>query len=149
MPIAAPAAVPLPKEIEAAAEQLPHLAAETVQLVMSRSEFGPLEPPEVLRRAQAAADQGRSALTEDEAQELAALRSAVLAPLRRADRDRVRAYDRVHTGRELMPGEDAKVLGLVARGARALPPPRRERLRALLGKAVAAGLGPPARPPAP
>jgi hypothetical protein len=51
------------------------------------------------------------------------------------------AYDRLRAGRDLLPAEDARVLGLVARGARALPAQYREWLQALSGKAIAAALG--------
>ncbi|HVD76082.1 MAG TPA: hypothetical protein VNH43_00670, partial [Vicinamibacteria bacterium] len=98
------------------------------------------DPPEVFRRADVAANRGASTLTEDETRELRTLKSAVVGALRPMDRERVLAYDRVTVGRDLMLGEDARVLRLYARGVRALPPPRRERLQTLLGKAIAAAL---------
>jgi hypothetical protein len=57
------------------------------------------------------------------------------------ERERVTAYDRLRAGRDRLPAEDARVLGLVARGARALPAQHRERLQSLSGKAIAAALG--------
>ena len=135
------AAGPLvPPELRAAMEQLPHLSPGTIQLVSSTIEPGPPDPPDVFRRAQLAANRGLSALTPEEAQELRSLRSSVLGALRSVDRERVLAYDRVTVGRDLMAGEDARVLHLYARGVRALSAPRRERLQALLGKAIAAAL---------
>jgi hypothetical protein len=125
-----------------AAEQLPHLSAETIQLVMSRSVWSVLDPPEVFSRAYAAARRGTPALAPREAEELKALQAALVAGLRPAERQRLRAYDRAGQERATLPGEDRDVLALVARGARALPPPSRERLQVLLGRAVAAGLGP-------
>ena len=68
----------------------------------------------------------------------------MVGALRSADRQRVLAYDRITAGRDLMAGEDARVLRLYARGVRALPAPRRERLQELLGKAIAASLAPKA-----
>jgi hypothetical protein len=131
----------LPPELQAAVEQLPHLDAETIRLVASTVQPGPADPPDVFRRAQLAANRGVSALAPDEAQELRALRSAVVGALRPVDRERVLAYDRVTAGRDLLVGEDARVARLYARGVHALPAPRRERLQALLGKAIAAALG--------
>ena len=145
----APAATPsppateptLPPELQVAAEQLPHLAPETIRLVASSIDLGrPPDPPEVFRRADVAATRGVSALTEDEARELRSLKSSAVGALRPIDRERVLAYDRVTVGRDLMLGEDARVLRLYARGVRALPAPRRERLQVLLGKAIAATL---------
>jgi len=144
-PAAAPSpqdtAPPVPPELQAAADQLPHLAPQTIKLVSSVIEPGPPEPPEVFRRAQLAAKQGAAALPPEEAQELRSLRNAVVGSLRSVDRERVLAYDRVTAGRDLMVGEDARVLRLYARGVRSLSPPRRERLQVLLGKAIAASLG--------
>jgi hypothetical protein len=144
----APAATPsppeaqaLPPELQVAAEQLPHLAPETIRLVASSIDLGrPPDPPEVFRRADVAANRGASTLTADEARELRSLKSTVVGALRPIDRERVLAYDRVTVGRDLMMGEDARVLRLYAHGVRALSPPRRERLQVLLGKAIAAAL---------
>ena len=130
----------LPPELQAAAEQLPHLAPETIRLVSSTIEPGPPDPPEVFRHAQLAANRGVSALAPEDALELRSLRSALLGSLRSVDRERVLAYDRVTAGRDLMVGEDARVLRLYARGVRSLSPPRRERLQVLLGKAIASSL---------
>ena len=132
---------PLPPELQVAAEQLPHLAPETIQLVASTIDLGrPPDPPEVFRRADVAANRGASALTEDEARELRSLKSAAVGALRPVERERVLAYGRVTVGRDLMLGEDARVLHLYARGVRTLSTARRERLQALLGKAIAATL---------
>jgi hypothetical protein len=122
---------------------LPHLTPETIQIVMKKSAYRPRDPAEVFSRAETAAVRGMSSLPEDEANELAALRLAVARSLRPTDRQRVRGYENIRTGRELLSvSEDVKVLALFARGVRALPPAKRERLQALLGKAIVAELGP-------
>jgi hypothetical protein len=134
---------PLPDDVRAAAERLPHLAPETVQLLISTSPFGSPDPAHLFRRAHAARQRGAAALTPEEGQELAVLERAVLVRLDPAERERVMAYDRMRGGRDLVPAEDARVLGLVARGARGLPAQHRERLQALSGKAIAAALASP------
>ena len=64
---------------------------------------------------------------------------AVARSLRPTDRQRVRGYERIRTGRELLSvSEDVKVLALFARGVRAMSPEKRERLQTLLGKAIVA-----------
>jgi hypothetical protein len=136
----APEVPPPPPEVAAAIERLPHLAPETIQLVVSTSRYAAPDPPEVFRLAYLAADRGASSLTDEEARELRELRSAVLGSLRSVDRNRVLAYGRMTAGRDLLVAEDAKVLALYSRGVRALPPPRRERLQALLGRAIAVAL---------
>jgi hypothetical protein len=141
---------PLPREVQVAIAQLPHLSPETIQLVISRGgDRGIPDPPEVFRRASVAANRGASALTEDEARQLRALEAAVLAALRPIEQDRVRAYDRMSPVRDLLVAEDSKVLALFTRGVRSLSPPRRERLQALLGKAIGAELAPRTPPAVP
>ena len=130
-----------------ATERLPHLAPETIRLVLSTSSSGVLDPPEVFQLASEAADRGRSALTPAEAAELQALQRELLAHLRPPERARVAEYDRARSQRVVFPFENPHALELVARGARAMPSASRERLQALLGKAVAAGLGASAASP--
>ncbi|HKC11025.1 MAG TPA: hypothetical protein VKI41_03090 [Vicinamibacteria bacterium] len=129
--------------LQAANEQLPHLAPETIELVMSKSLAGVLDPPEVFARAHDALDRGRAALTAGEAQELRALRVGMLAPLHPDERDRLYEYDLVRRHRVTLAFEDREALRLVARGTRALPPEARERLQWLAGKAITAGLSVP------
>jgi len=123
-----------------AAGRLPHLAPETIGLVLSSSE-GPLpDPPTVFQLANEAADRGLPALTPEEAAELEALRGELLGHLRPPERARLQDYERARATRAVFPFENPPALELVARGARAMPPPRLERLQAIYGKAVAAGL---------
>ena len=126
--------------LEKAIEQMPHLAPNTILLVMSTSVSGVLEPPEAFRRAYEAEERGMVALTAEEAQELRALRRQILVTLSANDRETALDYDRVRAHRVPFPFEDSRVLELFARGARTLPPEGRERLQVLTGKAVAAGL---------
>jgi hypothetical protein len=132
----------LPPEVAAAAQRLPHLAPDTVQLLLATSPFANPDPSDVFRRARAAVKRGGTVFTPEEAQELAVLERAVLVRLSPPERERVMAYDRLRAGRDLLPAEDARVLGLFARGARALPAEHRERLQALSAKAIAAALAP-------
>ena len=82
-----------------------------------------------------------------EAEELRALERELLGTLSRTEAERVREYDRTRARRAIFPFENPHVMDLVARGARALPPERLERLQALTHKAVAAGLDRPERTP--
>jgi hypothetical protein len=130
-----------------ATERLPHLAPATIRLVLSTTTSGALEPPEVFQLATEAADRGRSALTAAEAGELGALQRELLSSLRPPQRRRLEEYERARATRGVFPFENPYALDLVARGARAMPEASRRRLQELLGKAVAAGLGPPAASP--
>jgi hypothetical protein len=132
------------KEILQAAERMPHLAPATIHLLAASGEAQTLVVPEVFRRAHDASRRGRRTLPPAELKELGALEAAVLSSLRPAERDRVRAYDRI-SGSDLLSAEDERVLSLFARGARNLPPQRRERLQTLSGKAIAAVLAPAQR----
>jgi hypothetical protein len=140
-------ATPVPEELRIATEELPHLSPETIRLVSSSIDLATPTPPEIFRRAHTAANRGASALTEGETRELRSLRNAVVGALQPIDRERVRAYDRLTVGQGLLVAEDARVLRLYARGVRSLGSERRERLQALLGKAIAAALvrSPPPR----
>jgi hypothetical protein len=147
--VPAPAASPqpppptLPPDVQAAVDQLPHLSLQTIQTVMKKSAYRPRDPAEIFSRAETAAMRGMSSLSEQEAQELSELRLAAVRALRPTDRQRVRGYERIRTGRELLSvSEDVRVLALFARGVRSLPPQKRERLQVLLGKAIVAELGP-------
>lgn len=140
----APAADAKQEEREAALQrahgQLPHMSPETIRQVLASSVWSVPEPPEVFSRAYTAARRGSPSLTAPEAEELKTLEAALVASLRPADRQRLREYDRARMQRATLPAEDRDMADLYARGARALPAPSRERLRALYGKAVAAGL---------
>jgi hypothetical protein len=129
-----------------ATERLPHLAPETIRLLLSTTSGVP-EPPEVFQLAAEAVDRGRNALTAAEAEELRVLQRELLSSLRPPQRRRLEEYERARATRGVFPFENPYALDLVARGARAMPEASRRRLQELLGKAVAAGLGPPAASP--
>jgi len=132
-----------------ATEMCPHLAPETIRLVLSTSSDGVLEPPEVFQLATEAADRGIDRLPPAEAAELRGLQRELVAQLRPPQRARLAEYDRARATRAVFPFENPHALDLVAQGARAMPAASRARLQHLLGKAVAAGLGlPPASPAA-
>lgn len=128
--------------LRAATERLPHLTPETIGLVLARAS-GALAPPEVFQVAREAADRGVHALTPADAAELEALQRELLDHLRPPERARLAEYDRARSSRVVFPFENPHALDLVARGARSMPAPSRERLRTLLGQAVAAGLRDP------
>jgi hypothetical protein len=136
----APAAPARRPEVEAAIAKLPHLAPDTIQILFDTSPFASPDAPDVFRRGWQAQRRGLAALTPEEAQELRVLERAMLVRLGPAERERVLAYERMRSHRDLAPGEDARVAGLVARGVRGLPPEQRERLHALSGKAIAAAV---------
>ena len=138
------------RALREATERLPHLAPETIRLVLAASPTGVLDPAEAFYLASEAADRGATALTAEEAQELKTLRAELLATLRPSERARVREYDGTRARRFVFPFESGGVLEVYARGAQAMPEESRERLRALLAKAIAAGLvTPPAGAPQP
>ena len=137
----------LPKDVQEAITRFP-ISRPTPSSSSWRAKGSRItDPPELFRRAYLAADQGATALGEDEARELRGLMNGVLGNLRRVDRDRVRAYGRLNRQRDLLVDEDRKVAALFARGVRALPAPKRERLQELSSKAIASGLPKPSPAP--
>jgi hypothetical protein len=135
------------RALAAAAERLPHLAPDTIRLILSQSPDGVLEPSQVFRLAYSAAERGRRALAPEEAQELQALRESLVQTLRPVERERVSEYESASVQRTTLPFEDRDMLDLFARGSAGLEAQARERLRALTGKAIAAGLALPAEEP--
>ena len=123
-----------------ARERLPHLAPETIRLVLAKSVTGVLDPPAVFRVTCDAVDRGSWALTPEEAQELRALRRELLDALLPSEAERVLEYDDARARRATLPFENRAALDLFARGVRALPSRSRARLQMLFGKAVAAQL---------
>lgn len=133
--------------VQDAAQQLPHLRGDTIELVMANSAVGVLDPSEVFRRAYEAAGRGLPALDRTEAQELSALNSALSSSLSSRDRVRLADYiERVRGRRPTSPQEDQDMARMVGRAAAAMNPARRARLQALFAKVVASALGAP--PPA-
>jgi hypothetical protein len=130
-----------------AVERCPHLSPATIRLVLSTSSEDLLEPPEVFQVAAEAADRGISTLAPAEAEELRGLQRQLAAHLRPPQRARLADYNRARANRVVFPFENPHALDLVAQGARAMPAASRARLQELLGRAVAAGLGPPPAPP--
>ena len=126
--------------LQDATERLPHLAPQTIQLLMASSPTGILDPPELFRVASDAADRGVKTLPAEEVQELKQLLRELLKSLRPSERERIREYDAARVRRLVFPFEGRDVLEVFARGAYALPPESRERLQALFAKAIAAGL---------
>jgi hypothetical protein len=129
----------------AATGQLPYLGPDTLRLVISQKKTGvPPDPPEIFQLALAAAERGQPTLTGAEQEELTALQKAVVDGLSPAERILLREYDGVRSRRTPFPFEDKSAMDLYARGARGLPAESRERLQALLGSAISAGLASPA-----
>ena len=102
--------------LEEATERVPHLAHETIRLILAASPTSVLDPPEVFYFACEAADRGHAALTPAEAQQLNALRADLLAALRPSERARLREYDATRARRFVFPFENGDVLELFARG---------------------------------
>jgi hypothetical protein len=125
---------------QVARERLPHLAPETIRLVLAKSATGVLDPPAVFRVTCDAVDRGSWALNPEEAQELQALRRELLDALLPSEAERVLEYDDARARRATLPFENRAALDLFARGVRALPSRSRTRLQVLFGKAVAAQL---------
>jgi hypothetical protein len=130
------------RAVEEATRQLPHLAPETIRLIMVSSPIRVLDAPDVFEIAYDATDRGLAALDRGDAEELQALRQEMLATLRPEERERIREFDRARAQALAFPLDVRQAMLVYARAARALPPESRERLQALLGEAIAAGLTP-------
>jgi hypothetical protein len=128
------------RAVAEAARELPHLAPGTIRLIMSGSPVRVLDAAAVFEIACEATDRGRPALAAGDAEELETLERELLATLRPEERDWIRELARARDLGAAFPLDTRRGLRLYARGARALPAGSRERLRELLGQAIAAGL---------
>ena len=135
--------------LQEATEQLPHLAPDTIRLVLTSVPDGALDPPELFQVASNAADRGLPLLPDAERREMKVLRVTLLHQLNFAERESLLAYDEVRARRTPFPFEDKGALELFARAARGLDAQSRERFQVLSGKAVIAGLGTPIADPGP
>jgi hypothetical protein len=131
------------RAVEELTGELPHLAPETIRLILSHSPTGVLEAREVFAIAGDATDRGFGTLSAEEAAELDALGMELHEGLGPLEREQLRDYGLTRARRLVFVEEHGYGLALVARGARTMPPERRARLQGLLAKAIAAGLGPP------
>jgi len=130
--------------VATAAQQLPHLRTDTIELVMASSAVGVLDPAEVFRRAYEAAGRGLPALDRSEAQELSGLNTTLSSSLSARERVRLNDYiERVRGRRPTSPPEDNDMARMVGRAATAMNPAKRARLQALFAKTVASALGAP------
>jgi hypothetical protein len=127
-----------------AAPKLPHLTEPTILKVFAQSPTGVMEASEVFELTRAAAERGLDKLQPADAEELRRLEQDLAAALRPPERRRLEEYDEARARRGVFPFENPYAMDLVAKGARALPPEKLERLRALTEQAVAAGLVDPA-----
>jgi hypothetical protein len=131
------------RAVEQLTGELPHLAPETIRLILSRSPTGVLDARDVFAIAGDATDRGFGTLTAEEATELDALGSELHERLGPLEREQLRDYGLTRARRLVFVEEHGFARVLVARGAQAMPPEDRARLQQLLAKAIAAGLGPP------
>ena len=126
--------------LASAAPKLPHLTDQTIVRVFAQSPTGVMEASDVFELTREATERGLDKLPASDAEELRALEKELAATLRPPERRRLEEYDEARARRGVFPFENPYAMDLVAKGARALPPERLERLRALTEQAVAAGL---------
>jgi hypothetical protein len=129
--------------VEATA-RLPHLTAPTILRVFEQSPLGVMDAAEVFQLTREATERGIDRLPPADAEELRALQNELSAGLSAPERRRLDEYDEARSRRVIFGFENPYAMNLVAKGARALPSAKLERLRALLAQAVAEGLAMPA-----
>jgi hypothetical protein len=123
-----------------ATARLPHLTAPTIRMVFDQSPLGVVDAAEVFQLTREATERGIERLPPADAEELRTLQNELAATLSVPERRRLDEYDQARSRRVIFDFENPYAMNLVAKGARALPPDKLERLRALLQQAVAEGL---------
>ena len=125
--------------VEASA-RLPHLTSPTILKIFDESPLGVMDPSEVFQLTREATERGIDKLPPADAEELRALQADLSATLSAPERRRLDEYDEARSRRVIFGFENPYAMDLVAKGARALPSEKLERLRALLQQAIAEGL---------
>jgi hypothetical protein len=125
------------------ADELPQLDPDTIGALMAASPTGLLDAAGVFEMARDATDRGAVALSADDARELEAVQRELFDGLLPAERERLQEFDLARARGAVFPLDGEQALLVYARGARQLPPVSQERLRLLLGRAIAAALAPP------
>jgi hypothetical protein len=131
-----------------ASARLPHLTASTILQVYGQNPLGVMDAGEVFQLTREATERGIEKLPPADAEELRTLQNDLSASLSAPERRRLDEYDEARSRRVIFDFENPYAMNLVAKGARALPSEKLERLRALLQQAVAEGLKVPAVDPA-
>jgi hypothetical protein len=132
-------AVRLQAAVEAAVQEVPHLSANAVEVMMARSAARVLEPQEVFRRSCEWANRGIPSLSPREAREMTDLNAQVFSALPARDRGRLAGYfERVRGRRPTSADEDRDMGHLMKGGVLRLPAPRLARLQALYEKLIRA-----------
>jgi hypothetical protein len=120
--------------------RLPHLTSPTILMVYGQSPLGVMDASEVFQLTREATERGIDKLPPADAEELRALQNDLSATLSAPERRRLDEYDLARSRRVIFGFENPYAMNLVAKGARALPSEKLERLRVLLQQAVAEGL---------
>jgi hypothetical protein len=133
-----------------ATQRLPHLTPPTILMVFDESPLGVMDAAEVFQLTREATERGIDKLPPADAEELRGLQNELSATLSAPERRRLDEYDEARTRRVIFGFENPYAMNLVAKGARALPSEKLERLRVLLQQAIVEGLKiPPADPGSP
>ena len=131
------------KAVAEVADELPQLDPDTIGALMAASPTGLLDAAGVFEMARDATDRGAVALSADDARDLEAVQRELFDGLLPAERERLQEFDLARARGAVFPLDGKQALLVYARGARQLPPVSQERLRLLLGRAIAAALAPP------
>jgi hypothetical protein len=131
----------LRQAVEAVTRDVPHLTANTAEMLMGQSAAQVLDPGEAFRRAYELADRGLASLDKKEVRELGEVTQRAYAALSRTDRARLGAYiDRVRGSVGTAPEEDREMSQLMKSAVLSLPATQRARLQTLFEKAIGAAL---------
>jgi hypothetical protein len=123
--------------VERASEELPFLAPETAEMLMSMSDAEVLEPDEVFRRAQKLAAAGIPRLEKGEISEFRGLNDTMYASISSRQRRQIAGYlEKLRRGEFPAAREDQEMRALLKQATLRLTMEKRARLQALYQKAI-------------
>jgi hypothetical protein len=136
----------LKQAVARATEDVPYLAADTAEMLMSLSDAEILEPDEIFRRSQKLAATGLAGLDAGEIREFRAINDSMYASLPYRDRARISAYiDKLRRGEFPTTEEDAGARVLVKSATLRLSPEKKSSLQQLYRKAILTSVARPAQ----
>jgi hypothetical protein len=135
----------LAEAVQRATTEVPFLSPATAERLMSMSEAGVLEPPEVFKRALALGGKGIPRLGSAEVREMQVILDQAYRGLERSERKQLADYlGEVRGGGSTGPIADQSMCTVMGHAVAQLPGPSRERLQTLYEKAIAAVIEEPA-----
>jgi hypothetical protein len=131
----------LREAISKVTQEVPHLTADSAEMLMLQSDAHTLDPPEAFRRAFSALNQNLPRLDRAETNDLRALMSTIFTSLQWRERSMLESYQEdVRARKPTTASQDSDISRIVKAAVLRLPVSRRMRLQQIYDHAIRVGL---------